>query len=365
VCIRAFLWSESHGLRLGVVARAWDDPDILTLESSLDIRKTALPKFVVPNSASLQNVRSFFEKNFFFSNRSGATLEFHPRWCHVEPHVLAMAAAWGAEQLAADRAIKVKNQGRAKYAARMKLFGHLGIDLPFDIREHEEAGRFVPITQVTSAAQVKGVIADISALLHLQEDPETLAAAQYCLSELLRNVLEHADARNGAFVCAQNFGTGRPPRVSIAVADCGRGIPDHLLRKYPDASDYDSEVIAMALKPGVTGAMPGVYGTPDNAGAGLFITRCIAKGSGGYFFVASGQGAYRLRRARNQEEQTQLLEDPLNERHDAWDFDHPWEGTVVALEIRTDQIADFQGYFSWISDHFSARREARRKIKFT
>ena len=151
----------------------------------------------------------------------------------------------------------------------------------------------------------------------------------------------------------------------IAVADCGIGIPEHLLRRYTDASDYDSEVIALALKPGITGVLPGAYGTPDNAGAGLFITRCIAKGSGGYFFVASGHGAYRLRRARNPDEQTELFEDPLEDRHDLWDFNHRWNGTVVALEIRTDQIADFEGYFSWIRRHFSSRRATRRRIKFT
>lgn len=324
-----------------------------------------MPKFVLPNSASLKNVSSFFENNFFFSERRGATMEFHPRWCHLEPHALVMAAAWGAEQIATGRKIKVKNQSRAKYAARMKLFEHLQVPVDYEIHEHEEAGRFVPITQVRDSTAIKGVIADISALLHLQEDPETLAAVQYCLSELLRNVLEHSGSENGAFVCAQNFRTGTPPRVEIAVADCGCGIPEHLLRKFSDASDYDSDIIAMALRPGITGAIPGVYGTPDNAGAGLFITRCIAKGSGGYFFAASGHGAYRLRRARNEDEQTELFEDPLAERHDVWDFEHSRNGTVVALEIRTDQIADFEGYFAWIREHFSARRKQRHKIKFT
>jgi anti-sigma regulatory factor (Ser/Thr protein kinase) len=329
------------------------------------LSENKLPTFKLPNSASLKNVRPFFVGNSFFSRRRGATIEFHPRWCHLEPHALAMAAAWGAEQLDAGIQIKVKNQNRAKYAARMKLFEHLHVPFPFDIQEHEEAGRFVPITQVRDSASVRSVIADISALLHLQEDPETLAAVQYCLSELLRNVLEHSESRNGAFVCAQNFRTGTPPRVTIAVADCGIGIPQHLRRAHPHASEHDSEAIALALQPGVTGALPGVYGTPDNAGAGLFITRCIAKGSGGYFFVASGRGAYRLRRARNPDEQAALFEDPLDDRHDLWDFAHAWKGTVVALEIRTDQIADFEGYFSWIRRHFSARRSARRRIKFT
>jgi hypothetical protein len=133
----------------------------------------------------------------------------------------------------------------------------------------------------------------------------------------------------------------------------------------PKASDRDAQVVSLALKPGVTGAPRGVYGTPDNAGAGLFITRCIAKGSGGYFFVASGRGAYRLRRARNPDEQTELYEDPLDDRHDLWEFPHSWKGTVVALEIRTDQIADFEGYFAWIRRHFSDKRSKRRRIRFT
>jgi anti-sigma regulatory factor (Ser/Thr protein kinase) len=324
-----------------------------------------LPAFKLPNSASLKNVRPFLESNNFFSRRRGATIEFHPGWCHLEPHALAMAAAWGVEQIDAGMTIKVKNKERAKYAARKKLFDHIGVAVPFEIHEHEEAGRFVPITQVKDSASVRSVIADISALLHLQDDPETLAAVQYCLSELLRNVLEHSASNNGAFVCAQNFRTGTPPRVAIAVADCGIGIPEHLRRAFSDASDRDSEVVSFALKPGVTGAPRGVYGTPDNAGAGLFITRCIAKGSGGYFFIASGHGAYRLRRARNPDEQTELYEDPLDDRHDLWEFHHPWKGTVVALEIRTDQIADFEGYFAWIRRHFSDRSRKTRRIRFT
>jgi len=174
--------------------------------------ETRLPRFKLPNSASLKNIRSLFEDNLFFSRRPGATIEFHPRWCHLEPHALAMAAAWGAEQINAGNRIKVKNQNRAKYAARMKLFEHLNVPFPFEIHEREEAGRFVPITQVRDSASVRSVIADISALLHLQDDPETLAAVQYCLSELLRNVLEHSGSANGAFVCAQNFRTGTPPR---------------------------------------------------------------------------------------------------------------------------------------------------------
>ena len=326
-----------------------------------------MPRFRIPNSISLQNARAFFSDNDFFSRRGQtARLVFHDRWVHMEPIALAMAAAWGAWCQREGFEIAAENLGsRALYAARMKLFEHLGVDYHPEIEEHEEAGRFVPITQIQNRDSLRDVIGDISALLHLDQDPETLAAVQYCVSELLRNVMEHSGSPDGAFVCAHNFrGETSPHRVSLAVADCGQGIRSHLRQAHPQADKGDREAVTLALRPGVTGAIPGMYGTPDNAGAGLFITRCIAKGSGGYFVAASGRAGYRLRRARDPNQQSILMEDPLLERHDLWDFPRPWKGAVVALEIRTDHIGDFEGYFSWIRDRVP-RKSVARKIKFT
>src|SRR5438552_4034725 len=150
------------------------------------------------------------------------------RWMHIEPFALAMAAAWGARCRRQGLPITLKNlTPRAKYAARMKLFEALGIDPKFEITEHEEAGRFLPIRNVSTPAEIRGVIGDVSALLHLDNAPETLAAVQYCVSELMRNVLEHSNSPEGGFVCAHNFTSGANRRVSIAIADCGQGIASH------------------------------------------------------------------------------------------------------------------------------------------
>lgn len=218
------------------------------------------------------------------------------------------------------------------------------------------------MTRVKDSGSLRSVMGDISALLHLDEAPDTLAAVQYCVSELLRIVLEHSGSDDGAFVCAHNFDTARTPRVSLAVADCGQGIRRHLGASNVDAARGDRNAISLALRPGITGARAGMYGKPDNAGAGLFITRSIAKGSGGYFLVVSGNGGYRLRRASSRE-QSILREDPELERHDRWRFRHPWLGTVVGLEIRTRHIGDFEGYFDWIGRHVR-RRPAPPRIKF-
>jgi anti-sigma regulatory factor (Ser/Thr protein kinase) len=326
-----------------------------------------LPQFEFPNSASLHTARHFLESNFFFSRRGKtAVLRFHPQWSHMEPFALAMAAAWGVWCARNGYTVRAENLGHrpSLYAFRMKLFDHIPVDFSPEIQEHEEAGRFVPVTRIADAASLRSVIGDVSALLHLDRDPDTLAAVQYCVSELLRNVLEHSGAEDGAFVCAHNFVNREPRRVSIAVADCGQGIRQHLGAVHAAAGRSDRDALKLALRPGVTGARPGMYGTPDNAGAGLFITRSIAKGSGGYFLVVSGGAGYRLRRANTPEQQSILMEDPELERHDLWTFPHEWQGTVVALEIRTDHIGDFEGYFDWIGKHVR-RRPPAREIRFT
>ncbi|HEX3126337.1 MAG TPA: ATP-binding protein [Thermoanaerobaculia bacterium] len=285
----------------------------------------------------------------------------------MEPVALAMAAAWGAWARRQGYSLRAENLGRkTAYAGRMRLFEHLGIPFDAGLEEKEAAGRFVPLTQVTSSIHVRRVIADISALLHLQEDPETLSAVQYCVSELLRNVLEHSGSEDGAFVCAHRYTTSEPHRVTIAVADCGQGIASHLGRVYPAASSDDVAALGLAMRPGITGAVAGLYGTPDNAGAGLFITRSIAKGSGGYFFLMSGNAAYRLRRAKTDDEMTELIPDAYDEpRHDRYVFDIPWKGTVVSAEIRTEKIHDYNGFFQWIFRSVPRRETRRRRIRFT
>jgi anti-sigma regulatory factor (Ser/Thr protein kinase) len=266
-----------------------------------------------------------------------------------------------------EKNIEVENLGKqADYASRMRLFQHLTVDYSPRVKEHEEAGRFLPLTQVSDRAQLTQVIGNISALLHLNTEPDALAAVQYCVSELLRNVLEHSGSPEGAFVCAHRYVGKGPKRVTIAVSDCGQGIAAHLGNNFPEALTDDRIAVGLAMRPGVTGAVKGLYGTPENAGAGLFITRSIAKGTGGYFLLMSGSVVYRLRRTNTPDEQISLFFEAFDEpNYDLWDLPSAWLGTTVAVEIRTDKIEDFQGFFQWIRKQMPARKTISKRINFT
>lgn len=327
-----------------------------------------MPKLIIPTNAHIHAAGHFLSLNKPFRRKGKrAVLQLNSKWMHLDPMSLSMTAAWGTWCRRQGYEIEIENLSpRANYAARMKLFQCLGIEYNPGVIEHEEAGRFMPLCQVADQQNLTAVISDISALLHLDQDPDSLAAVQYCVSELLRNVLEHSGSQEGAFVCAQRYTNTRPHRVTIGVADCGNGIARHLGHVHPDALYSDQIALGLAMRPGITGALPGLYGTPDNAGAGLFITRCIAKGTGGYFLLISGDAAYRLRRARATDDQIDLYVDPFDDpRHDLWQLPEKWLGTAVALEICTERIADFQGFFRWIRQRMPERVSARRKVRFT
>jgi hypothetical protein len=328
-----------------------------------------MPILEIPNDASIHTLKNFLTKNSPFENPlTPAVLRLHPNWAYMDPMALAMTAAWGGWCRRNGRAIQVENMvgPHINYAARMRLFTHLGVDCDIALEEHEEAGRFVPLTNIRTQSDLAAVIANVSALLHLDQDPNSLQAVRYCVSELIRNVLEHSGSPEGAYACAQRYSEKDPKRVTLAVADCGQGISKHLGNAYPEAL-HDSQVaLRLSMQPGITGAPRGMYGSPDNAGAGLFITRAIAKATGGYFALLSGNAAFRLMRLRpSEQDQLRLFLDAYDEpRSNNWKLEEHWQGTVAAVEIVTEEIQTFPSLFQWIRKQMPAKKTAAGRIRF-
>lgn len=112
-------------------------------------------------------------------------------------------------------------------------------------------------------------------------------ALGFASGELCDNAISHS-GESPIFVAAQRY-TGRTsrsaPRLELAVADIGIGIPSHL-RGNPRYSgiEQDQEAISLALKPGVTG-------TRDRRGYGFFDVLTAAERVGtGELLIFSGHG---------------------------------------------------------------------------
>jgi anti-sigma regulatory factor (Ser/Thr protein kinase) len=138
----------------------------------------------------------------------------------VHPTVISMVAALGLK--VGPRAIRYqKFEARSShYFVRMGLFKLLRIPTDIAITEHEPAGRFVPLTQMRTSDELSRFITEMIPLLHLEaEQAKTIG---YIVSELVRNVLEHAQADQGAILCAQYY--KKSSSIRIGIADTGLGI---------------------------------------------------------------------------------------------------------------------------------------------
>lgn len=143
----------------------------------------------LPNSANLQNITTLLN-HMNLDNSEVLKFSMHAKWVAVHPVVLSMAAALGA--MVQNKGGVV--EGRASpvptlnYLIRMGLFKHIGLDPGREIKEHEESGRFIPITQISSTDDLKKAIIDLVPLLHAP--PAVADPIKYVFSEMVRNSID-------------------------------------------------------------------------------------------------------------------------------------------------------------------------------
>lgn len=237
----------------------------------------------------------------------------------------------------------------------MNLFKMLGVKSGIHITKHEAAGRFVPLTQIRDGKELTSFITEMIPLLHI--DPKHVDPIKYIISELVRNVLEHAQSKNGAILCAQYY--KKSNMIRIGIADTGVGIKNTISESYR-VSD-DKEALQLSLMPGITGTTRREGGTEYNAGAGLFFIRSIAKVNRDFFMIYSGDALYKLLKNKHNLE---LNADPFKDRHSArQDIPH-WQGTVVGVDISLDTTKEFSTLLELIRKTYIATVQERKKQRY-
>ena len=193
----------------------------------------------------------------------------------------------------------------------------------------------------------------------LHATPAEAGPIKYVVTELVRNVLEHASSPIGAMVCAQYF--SRTNRLSLGVADMGVGIR-HSITRFHHAKD-DLTAVQLALRPGITGATPNFGGNEQNAGAGLFFTKSIARVSRNHFIVYSGSAMFKLLKGPK-DATPELLSDAALDRATR-ESDLPnWPGTVIGIDINIGDHHQFAQLLSEIRVAYSLDLRDRKKAKY-
>src|SRR3989344_2603926 len=310
-------------------------------------------KIYIPNSAFLGNIDPFL-KSFDSSNPDKLDITANKNWISIHPIVLSMVAAVG---LTVDPSgIKCeKLEATSKhYLERMGLFKLLGIKSDIEITIHEPAGRFIPLTTIIDSRGLSSFITDMIPLLHLQ--PDQAEPIKYVISELVRNVIEHAQSEKGAIVCAQYY--KKSHTIRIGIADTGIGIKKSINVSHNAPTNLDA--IKLALTPGITGATRREGGTEFNAGAGLFFTKSIAKVNRDFFMIYSGNAMYKLLKDKSKRGM-KLNADPFKDRHSENDNLPGWKGTVVGVDISLDETKDFSILLDLVRDLYIKTIKERKK----
>jgi hypothetical protein len=171
-------------------------------------------KIRLPNGADLRNITSFIQQ-LDPSDPSQLNFSMHDRWVFVHPAVLALTAcaAEVVHQAGGKFVGEVPYIRSLTYLVRMKLFDFVRMPPPIVIQEHEEAGRFIPLTQIRTAEDLRNAITKLVPLLHVE--PEVADPIKYVFSEMVRNALEHSSSSVGAFVAAQYYPKTKRSRLEL------------------------------------------------------------------------------------------------------------------------------------------------------
>lgn len=313
-------------------------------------------KIHIPNSAWLGNIDPFL-RNFDTSTPNKLEITANKQWISIHPMVIAMIAALGLtiepEQIRCETM-----EARSKhYLKRMGLFDFLRIDSGIEITEHEPAGRFIPLKQITNSEKLTNFITEVVPLLHLE--PKHAEPIRYILSELMRNVFEHAESKVGVIMCAQYY--KKSNTIRIGIVDRGVGIQKTISALHRAKTDL--EAIKLALTPGITGTTKRIGGTDYNAGAGLFFIKSIAAVNKDFFVIYSGKGMYKLLKA-SYRKKMHLYADPFKDNHSAGDDFPYWQGTAVGIDINLDSTEEFSILLDLIRKSYSKAVKEQRKAYY-
>ena len=275
----------------------------------------------------------------------------------VHPAYLALSAALAIKIGKNNSVITSNIPDGMHYLSQMGLYDFLSTPSPLPAIDTEQSGRYIPLRIIKTAQEQSAFIADFVPLLHLPESESRII--RYVIGELVRNALEHSYSKDGAIVTARYY--EKSHKVSLAICDTGIGIWRSMSKIWHPQTDLDA--IRLALTPGISGTTRKEGGTFENAGAGLFYVRSIAKTTRNYFLIYSGKAEYLLYKW-DKRLKLRYTADPFKEEHFATNDAPDFPGTLVALDISLDDTPEFNELLHKISTTYDEAIRERRRRKF-
>jgi hypothetical protein len=176
---------------------------------------------------------------------------------HVVPIFLLRVATFIRWHVAQGRSVTLKwprDPRVGAHLARMRLFDCLPVESisGFDGQVPPADNVVLPITQISRPTQIDALADPLLDVVtgHTGSVAALGPAFHMAVSELCGNAVEHGKNPTGAFIAAQRYES--PRRLSLAIADLGVGIPEHVRQQFPEWHD-DAGAIANATQERVSG----------------------------------------------------------------------------------------------------------------
>jgi anti-sigma regulatory factor (Ser/Thr protein kinase) len=320
----------------------------------------------IPNSIALRNFDSLFKSNNYDFADNDVAIGFHPTYVAMHPIGLAFYAAladrFRTEGVRTSASINFKIRS-IPYLQRMGLFRIFGFEDPVPINEHEEVGRFIPLMKISDSAQLSAFIKTVDPILHTTRDNSRVI--KHVFSELLRNVIEHSHAPLGGNVCATY--NRKKAKISIGISDAGIGILESM--KYHHHLANHREALRAALMPGLSGTTSRIGGTAENAGAGLFFTKCIAQSTRNHFLIYSGNSYFKLNLTPAGQEIV-FNPDPETDYKSVRDSLPNFQGTLIGIDVNIEDTKAFTNLIDKIGTAYQlnvkqTKKDYYSRIRFT
>jgi anti-sigma regulatory factor (Ser/Thr protein kinase) len=208
-----------------------------------------------------------------------------------------------------------KNTLIYNFLLKIDFFKNLKIQLP-KIKNDIKDNSFIEIQNYTSGNQLQ-VLHKIVKLLKEKSkmDDNVFTGLDYCLNEILDNILNHSKEKEG-WVVAQYF--NKLNQIRLMIVDHGIGIQQALNEKYNFTGE---EALKNCIVSGVTNGR--------GQGHGLFATSLFAKENKGWLSIISGSNKLDV-----SESKTSISEIKF------------WQGTCVYLRINTNIEVDYKLFTS-------------------
>jgi len=214
------------------------------------------------------------------------------------------------------------------YLARMNFFKYLKVKIPRRL-EQLKSNRFVEIQKYNEVNQLDVLNSIINIIKeNTCINDNVITSLDYCLNEILDNVLNHSENKEG-WVVAQYF--YKINSIRLIVADSGIGIQKSLNTKHNFTED---EAIKKCIEQGVTNG--------KGQGHGLYATSTFTKLNKGWLSLISG-----IKKLDISEGDSKIKDIPF------------WQGTCVYLRVNTNVDVDYKKF---TSEHFDYKESVFKEM---